>query len=88
MNVITFITMIHRDVERCLQSLALRQDITVNGLAERGLVRMTGVVRGIDAIAGTDPICWRITIEEPDCMPVEGRSSDRLGAKVSAQAVN
>jgi len=59
-----FITMISDDMVRCLKSLRLCEAIVINGINERGIVNLKGTVKVVEALEGTDPPCWRITITD------------------------
>ena len=72
--------MIRTDMERCLESLRLDRIIAVAGLDERGYATLDGIVRAVEVLPGTDPQCWRITIEDPrptaDRPPLGARRHD------------
>ena len=60
----SFITMRREDFELCLASLNTSQPVTIWGYGEDGIKSFSGIVCGVTVIVGTEPQCWRITIDE------------------------
>ena len=60
---VTFYTDEQADVERCRESLASRQPITITAIVDDNIQTLTGVIMAIEPDRGTDLKSWRITME-------------------------